>query len=160
MGSYGSYRTTKNTLQTLSAVSEKAVENTAKYAKSLLQLLPQPCRELVDAHRAFAWVHLRDEEFHRTAGDIPDTGASDPWLSKLPLAEPEGQGMYCGYAACISSRSSAMVYRPEVLVATAEGCAHIYDFNSATGGECRLRSEHCFMPQHPDPEPVQGFAAF
>jgi len=159
--SYGSYRTTKNTLQTLSAVSEKAVENTAKYAKSLLQLLPQPCRELVDAHRAFAWVHLRDEEFHRTAGDVPETGGSDLWLSKLPpLAETEGQGMYCGYAACISSRSSAMGHRPEVLVATAEGCAHIYDFNSATGGECRLRSEHCFMPQHPDPEPVQRFTTF
>merc|ERR1711865_883767 len=52
----------QNALQTLSAASEYAVGHSTKYAKSLLQLLPQPCLELVDAARASAWVHLREEE--------------------------------------------------------------------------------------------------
>lgn len=124
-----SFGARKNAIQTLSAVSEFAVENTARYAKSLLQMLPQPCRELVDAPRAFAWVHLREQEELRTGG----------------VSTCIGGGISGGFVACVNSRPRGSPGdRVEVLVATARGCAHVYDLSATAGGECRLRTEHSF----------------
>eukprot|EP00927_Polykrikos_kofoidii_P074427 TRINITY_DN70422_c0_g1_i1.p1 TRINITY_DN70422_c0_g1~~TRINITY_DN70422_c0_g1_i1.p1 ORF type:complete len:646 (-),score=79.04 TRINITY_DN70422_c0_g1_i1:464-2368(-) len=162
----GSVSSRKKALQTLSAVSEYAAENTAKhakhYAKSLLQLLPQPCRELVDAPRAFAWVHLQDDEEaklgdHRGVIGGGARGALDSGvLPKLPAPFAEGLRFAMlgtsqestsvhvgGYVACVTSGLRAG--RAEVLVATIQGCAHSYDWSVSTGGECRLRAEHAFM---------------
>jgi hypothetical protein len=152
-----------NALQTLSAVSEFAAENTAKYARSLVQLLPETCRELVDAPRAFAWVHLREEGSRE--GDESDcrdnAGRAKPGdslaacgysLPMLPLAEGLRLALgsprpvaSCGYVAFVGTSPRACGGRSEVLVATTRGCAHLYDWSPAVGGECRLRTEHSFM---------------
>mmetsp|Transcript_1286 Transcript_1286/g.2179 ORF Transcript_1286/g.2179 Transcript_1286/m.2179 type:complete len:628 (+) Transcript_1286:37-1920(+) len=127
-----SYRETgpkKNALQTLFAVSEYALDKTAKNAKSLLNLLPQPCRELVDAPRAFAQVHLY-EPSDRSADEHREAGA---------LSGSRG-ALQFGYVACMNSRPKA-----EVLVATARGSVHIYDWFPREGGKCLLRREHSFV---------------
>jgi len=141
--SYGGSCSRKSALQTLSAVSEYAVENTAKYAKSLLHFLPQPCRELMDAPRAFAWVHLRGEEELRGGGE-----RHRPDVLQGPSG-PTTQNTVGPYVACVSSKPRTGNERLEVLVATARGCAHVYDWNPAVGGECRLRTEHCFLGPWP-----------
>merc|ERR1712032_854253 len=52
----------------------------------------------------------------------------------------------CGYVAYVVSKPRATAgYRPEVFIATARGCAHVYDWNGAVGGECRLRAERSFI---------------
>merc|ERR1712032_1636502 len=52
----------------------------------------------------------------------------------------------CGYVAYVVSMPRASAgYRPEVFIATARGCAHVYDWNGAVGGECRLRAERSFI---------------
>ncbi|CAE8615167.1 unnamed protein product, partial [Polarella glacialis] len=149
----------KNALQTLSAVSEFAVGNTAKYAKSLLQLLPQPCRELVDAPRAFAWVHLRDEEDPRDVRKLHSAGMC---LQAVlgSAAQAEELRPQCGsYIACLSTtkRANGSPGRAEVLVASpVRGCAHVYEWSTTVGGECRLRTEHSFTGlchRSPPPEP-------
>lgn len=127
-----SYRETgqkANALKTLFAVSEYAFDKTAKNAKSLLSLLPQPCRELVDAPRAFAQVHLH-EHGERAAEEYREVGA----LSGSRCA------LQFGYVACINSRPKA-----EVLVATSRGSVHIYDWYPREGGKCLLRKEHSFV---------------
>jgi len=151
--SYDSACTRRNPLHTLSAVSGYAVQNTAKYAKSFLQMLPQPCRELVDAPRAFAWVHLKEQEElpscdHTCNGRPGDLGYLIP---KLPFADnlrcamlggaSDGQSVHGGFVACVIARLQNGGNRSEVLVATARGCAHIYDWSPTDGGECRLRRE-------------------
>uniref|UniRef100_A0A7S4TAX7 Autophagy-related protein 18 n=1 Tax=Alexandrium monilatum TaxID=311494 RepID=A0A7S4TAX7_9DINO len=125
-------------LQVLAAVSGYAV-NATKYAKSLRQLLP----EVLDAPRAFAWVHLREDGNGGCAEpQQPDSlqlaMAGMGWLSDIP-------GTRGKYVACINlkPRNSAS----EVLVATMRGCALVYGWSPAVGGECRLRSEHSFMSQ-------------
>merc|ERR1712232_561633 len=67
MGDKATMMKSKDALQTLAAISEFA-SDTSKYAKSLLQKLPQPCREFVDAPRAFAVVHLDAEFLGEEAG--------------------------------------------------------------------------------------------
>eukprot|EP00930_Biecheleria_cincta_P021724 TRINITY_DN16010_c0_g1_i1.p1 TRINITY_DN16010_c0_g1~~TRINITY_DN16010_c0_g1_i1.p1 ORF type:complete len:547 (+),score=78.14 TRINITY_DN16010_c0_g1_i1:31-1671(+) len=124
--------------QTLSAVSDFAFENTTKYAKSLMRFLPQPCRELVDAPRAFAWVHLRDEEPQE--------------LRKLNT-ELCLQAMGCavsssGLVACLRTTWSSKTGRAEVLaISPSRSCAHVYDWSLTAGGACRLRSEHSLSGQ-------------
>lgn len=139
----GSICMKQNALQTLSAASEYAVGHSTKYAKSLLQLLPQPCLELVDAARATAWVHLREEEeeLRGQRRDIPIIDALRyAGLTSLPERFAHG-----GYVACMNLKPRDG--RCEVLVATERGCAHIYEFSPVLEGEGRLRTEHSFMGQ-------------
>lgn len=131
----------KIALHTLTAASKYAVDSTTRYAALLLQLLPQQSRELVDATRAYAWVHLRAEEKRRPSvqGDVPQAGASQvSWDRRV-------QNGY--YTACINSRPGGRQERCEVLVVTLRGCAHVYEWNSSVGGECRLCAEHAFSPE-------------
>jgi len=135
-------------------ISEMAVESTANYARSIFQLLSQPCQDT----RAFAWVYLRDY-YNVDVGNL---------LRKVPLASglrfaltgahDEHAAVTCGYVACIRPKFGEDT-RPEVLVATARGCAHIYDWNPFVGGECRLHAEHSFTDQwlqHERPETVDS----
>eukprot|EP00929_Paragymnodinium_shiwhaense_P044898 TRINITY_DN23009_c0_g1_i1.p1 TRINITY_DN23009_c0_g1~~TRINITY_DN23009_c0_g1_i1.p1 ORF type:complete len:570 (+),score=115.33 TRINITY_DN23009_c0_g1_i1:215-1924(+) len=97
----------KDALRTLSAISEFASE-TSRYAKSLLQRMPQPCREFVDAPRAFAYVHL-DGEF------LGDLEAS---LSKPPASRGRsfsGDGGYGALGAAASAASAAASTAPSKL---------------------------------------------
>mmetsp|Transcript_92587 Transcript_92587/g.288646 ORF Transcript_92587/g.288646 Transcript_92587/m.288646 type:complete len:550 (+) Transcript_92587:39-1688(+) len=140
---HGSPRPGVGALQVLAAVSDYAL-NATKYAKSLRQLLPQ----MLDAPRAFAWVHLREE----CDGCCPTTRASQHpdhlqsaaagtgWLPEVP-------GVHGKYVACINlkPRNTAS----EVLIATMRGCSFIYGWSPAVGGECQLRAEHAFMSQRP-----------
>ena len=142
----GGLRNPRGALQTISQVSELAAESTAKYAKTLLRLLPQPCRELVDAPRAFAWVHLPQEEVEPTQGGAEHLAPQLPLAEGLRLAVLGGLEVHGGYGACVACVSSKpRGGRAELLVATVRGCAHIYEWSPAAGGECRLRTEHSFM---------------
>lgn len=159
----------KHALQTLSAVSEYAAGNTARYAKSFLQLLPQPCRELVDAPRAFAWVHLQeDAATPRRPGAAPaERRSSHDGGVLLKMAAPLAEGLrvvmlsvagasppgafavggHVGdYVACVCHypRNAGPARRNEVLVVSALGSAQIYEWSASTGGECRLRHEYAF----------------
>lgn len=137
----------ESAIRTLSEVSGYAAATSARYASTLFQLLPKPCRELVDSPRTFAWVRLR--------------GHHDPCMSSCVASLSHSSGDLGGsYLASVivSSRSSGTSgIRPEVFVATARGCAHVYEWNASTGGECRLRTEHSFVhhglqscgPSHP-----------
>merc|ERR1712137_1212427 len=105
-----------------------------------MRLLPQQCRDLVDASRAFAWVYLRD---HR------DPDSSTNMLSKFPLANglrfalngPPEDTSTCEYVACVCPKTSGQA---DVLVATMRGGVHIFSLNTSLGGECRLYTEHAF----------------
>jgi hypothetical protein len=135
--------TAQHALQTLSVASEFAAGYTAKYAKSLLQLLPTSCRELVDAVRAFAWVRLHEEEpskVNRASGSR--TGS----YSRTQLGSGQATICHGGYIACITQKQRGS-QGLEVMVASEHGCAHIYDCHPTTGGECRLRTEHSFTGQ-------------
>lgn len=132
-------------LQALSVVSEMAVGSTAKYAKSLFKnLLPQPCRDLVDSQRAFAWVHLREEE------PWEGTRSAEGLLSRAP-GRVDGHGAHGRYIACISAASRSGWGHAEVIVATGRGSVHVYNWSTATGGECRLRTEHSLSGQWVQP---------
>mmetsp|Transcript_57280 Transcript_57280/g.153364 ORF Transcript_57280/g.153364 Transcript_57280/m.153364 type:complete len:533 (-) Transcript_57280:112-1710(-) len=129
-------------LQVLAAVSDAAV-NARKYAKSLKKLLPQ----ILDAPRAFAWVHLREEGDSGCTESLPsktsfdnlhNAAAGAAWLPDVP-------GVHGKYVACINLKSRATA--SEVLIATMRGCAFVYGWSPAVGGECRLRTEHSFMSQ-------------
>jgi autophagy-related protein 18 len=167
MPSYADGRSGKSALQKLAAVSGKTAAQSARYARTLLQMLPQDCRELVDAPRAFAWAHLRDgeEDREREATDL---------LGKLPLAEGfcaavlggsssmlEGGVAATGrYVACVLPRPGGNC-RAQVLVATVRGNARFYDWCPAAGGECGLRSERFLAgPKHQHAHPgVVGLSA-
>eukprot|EP00446_Apocalathium_sp_SHHI-4_P088169 CAMPEP_0177481398 /NCGR_PEP_ID=MMETSP0369-20130122/26361_1 /TAXON_ID=447022 ORGANISM="Scrippsiella hangoei-like, Strain SHHI-4" /NCGR_SAMPLE_ID=MMETSP0369 /ASSEMBLY_ACC=CAM_ASM_000364 /LENGTH=613 /DNA_ID=CAMNT_0018957217 /DNA_START=77 /DNA_END=1915 /DNA_ORIENTATION=- len=176
-GSSGSRQ--KNALQTLSELSEHAVENlpryaeiavenSAKYAKQLLAMLPQPCRELVDAPRAFAWVHLRGRDSDEpgavggitggggsmASGGAAAVGAALQGLHNLG-ANGFGGGLpeHGGFISCVNLHPRESPGRAEVLVATVHGCAHVYAWSPSAGGECRLRTEHSFMGAALDDRP-------
>lgn len=136
----------KHAMQMISVGSQHAAGYTARYAKSLLQLLPASCRELVDAVRAFAWVRLQEEEstkMNRSSGSR--SGSSYSWNETAAGNGPDAT-CHGGYIACINQKRRGDKGL-EVMVATEHGCAHIYDCHSTTGGECRLRTEHSFMGQ-------------
>jgi len=155
----------RDALQALSEASENAVGNVAKHARSIFQLLPQSCRDLVDAERAFAVVRLREEESPLASAkpspkSSPQLGpAKAPYiadslpgvslssvLGALPGVSSTG-GMAYGYVACVNSKLNGVGSgRLEVLVATRRGCAYVYDWGSTTGGEGRLRAEHSIAP--------------
>jgi len=147
----------RDAIQALSEASETAVGNVAKHARSFLQLLPQSCRELVDAERAFAVVRLREDESPPISPfSSPQLGpAKAPSLSSVLGALPgtsmssSGTGMAHGYVTCCNVKSGGMgVGRLEVLVATRRGCAYVYDWGPNCGGEGRLRSEHSIAPEN------------
>lgn len=144
----------RDALQALSEASETAVGNVAKHARSIFQLLPQSCRELVDAERAFAVVRLREEESPLPSPfSSPLLGpAKAPSLSSVLGALPgpmssSGTSM-TGYIACAMTKSIGG--RLEVLVATRRGCAYVYDWGNNSGGEGRLRGEHSIAPESSD----------
>lgn len=132
-------------LQVLAAVSDYAA-NATKYAKSLKQLLPQ----ILDAPRAFAWVHLREEGDGSRPESVPIR--TPPLTDQLHLAAvgvgwlPDVPGVHGKYVACINNLQPRTT-TSEVLIATMRGCASIYGWSPAVGGECRLRTEHSFMSQ-------------
>lgn len=135
-----------------------ALQSTAKYANKLLDSLPQPCREFVDAPHAFAWIHLRQEEkvIHTTT---PPSGGGPADLPSLLLPKflskdglrsavlggsQDCRNTFGGYVACaLAQRGVAGL--PELLVATTQGCARMYDWSPTVGGECRLRKEYAFV---------------
>lgn len=140
-------------LQSLSLVSGHARKSTTKMAKSLLQKLPQPCREFVEAPRAFATAHafdgletgplvqhrgLRDAD---AASKLPTLPAVDALRYAVLGALSTSGGPTHGYVACLSSRKGS----PELLVATAQGSARLFDWDAELGGSCHLRTEHSFM---------------
>jgi len=143
----------RDAIQALSD-SKTAVGNVAKHARSIFQLLPQSCRDLIDADRAFAFVRLREEESPiMSPGSSPQLGPSKaPSIAdSLPavslssvLARASSSGMACSYVACALPKSPGG--RLEVLVATRRGCAYQYDWGSSSGGEGRLRGEHSIAP--------------
>lgn len=162
----------RDTLDVREALSE-ASENVTKHARSILQLLPQSCRELVDAERAYATVHLREEEPSMSssgASDSPATkavnskvpradGISSSWLSAASLSASalspvlralpgSGQVVYGGYVASANLRPCRVGgSRLEMVVATRRGSACIYDWDLGAGGEGQFRVEHCIAPE-------------
>lgn len=147
----------RDALQALSEASETAVGNVAKHARSIFQMLPQSCRELVDAERAYAVVRLREEESPQvTPNTSPLLGPTrSPSISSVLGALPgasmtgSGTGMTYGYVACANAKSSGLgAGRLEVLVATRRGCAYVYDWSTNSGGEGRLRGEHSIAPEN------------
>jgi len=157
--SYDISCTKQNALQMLSAVSGYAVDNTAKYAKSFLQLLSQSGLELLDAPRAFAWVHLQEEEEAEVAscdhicnaqpGEFGHIQGKLAFADSLRCAMRGGasneQRTHGGYIACVISTTKGAGNKSEVLVATARGSAYVYSWNPTHGGECRLRREFFLM---------------
>lgn len=143
-------------LQSLSVASGHARKSTTKVAKSLLRKLPQPCREFVEAPRAFAWAHAFDGvdngnplAQHRGLKDA-DAASRLPTLptvdalkyAVLGALQNTGAPTH-GYVACLSASSTRG--SPELLVATAQGCARLFDWDAELGGLCCLRTEHSFM---------------
>lgn len=154
----------RDAIQALSEASETAVGNVAKHARSIFQLLPQSCRELVDAERAFAVVRLREDESPQISPfSSPQLGpAKAPTISSVLGALPgassmssSGTGMTYGYIACARTKPTGMgAGRLEVLVGTRRGCAYVYDWGANAGGEGRLRGEHSIAPENLE-EPQQ-----
>lgn len=151
--SYDNVCSRKNALEILSAVSEHAVESTTSYAKSFLQLLPQPCREIIDAPRALARLHLPVD------GELDARGGTE--ASMLERFNPEGYGLHSAYIACVHTRCGFGGSGPsEVLVVTMQGCAQIYDWKPDAGSECCLRTEHSFIEWWPQrSSPSRNFAS-
>lgn len=161
----------REALDVLEALSG-ASGNVTKHARSILQMLPQSCRELVDAERAYATVHLREEEDpHSNSSSISEIkpspskalladGMSSSLLSAASLsasglsavlsALPVGsqnQVVHGGYVACANPRPCRVGgSRLEMVVATRRGGAYIYDWDLSTGGEGQLRVEHSIAP--------------
>jgi hypothetical protein len=155
----------RDALQALSEASESAVGNVAKHARSFFQLLPQSCRDLVDAERAFAVVRLREEEAPQIssaksspksspqlgpskAPSIADSlpGSLSSVLGALPGLPTSGSMAY-NYVACANPKLNGMgTGRLEVLVATRRGGAYVFDWGTSSGGEGRLRAEHSIAP--------------
>lgn len=150
----------RDAIQALSD-SKAAVGNVAKHARSIFQLLPQSCRDLLDADRAFAVVRLREEEAPQISpssspqlgpSKAPSIADSLPAVSlssvlgaaRASTSSSGTSGMACSYVACALPKSSGG--RLEVLVATRRGCAYQYDWGSSSGGEGRLRGEHSIAP--------------
>mmetsp|Transcript_27298 Transcript_27298/g.72325 ORF Transcript_27298/g.72325 Transcript_27298/m.72325 type:complete len:542 (+) Transcript_27298:61-1686(+) len=135
-------RTSKSTLQKLTAVSSYTAEHTARYAKSLLQMLPQECRQLLlDSPRAFAWVHLRDGDEEQPHDRCPASRNAE-LLAKMTAGvlggdSAAGERME-RYVACVLPGRGG---HAEVLAVTPRGSARVYDWNPSLGGECRLRLE-------------------
>mmetsp|Transcript_77590 Transcript_77590/g.146480 ORF Transcript_77590/g.146480 Transcript_77590/m.146480 type:complete len:623 (+) Transcript_77590:102-1970(+) len=160
----------RDSLDVLEALSG-ASENVTKHARSILQLLPQSCRELVDAERAYATVHLREEEQPQmNSSHVSDTNSTKLANSKVLRADGisssllsaagealspvlralpgSGQVVFGGYVACANSRPCRVGgSRLEMVVATRRGCAYIYDWDLGAGGEGQLRVEHCIAPE-------------
>lgn len=150
----------RDAIQALSD-SKTAVGNVAKHARSIFQLLPQSCRDLIDADRAFAVVRLREEEAPQISpgcspqlspSKAPSIADSLPAVSlssvlgaaRASTSTSGSAGVACSYVACAMPKSSGG--RLEVLVATRRGCAYQYDWGSSSGGEGRLRGEHSIAP--------------
>lgn len=146
----------RDALQALSEASETAMGNVTKHARSLFQLLPQSCRELVDAERAFAVVRLREEESPQASpfaspllgpAKAPDISSVLGALTGSSMSS-SGSAKPCPYIACTNVKSlGAGGGRLEVIVATRRGCAYVYDCSSNAGGEGRLRGEHSIAPE-------------
>jgi len=135
--------------QVLAKSMEAAVGNVVKHARSSLQLLPQSCREMVDAERAFAFVRVRGEEAPQTSQCPSPHPPSSPTLSSVlnSIGGSGSLGMACSYVACVNPKAGVGGGRLEVLVATRRGCAHVYECDSRLGGDGHLHAEHSIAPQ-------------
>merc|ERR1712151_36569 len=81
----------------------------------------------------------------KTAAVAGNVGAG--LVQGLSNLSSEGLPKHCYYVACVSLRSRdgyATTCRTEVIVATIQGGAHVYDWDPSSGGECRLRTEYSF----------------
>jgi len=146
-GSGSSHTTKKLMLQALTTASEVVIGSAEKHARSLLQLMPQSCRELVDAERAFAMVRMNEQDgFANSFGDaMPSSSLQATVLGMLPTCQPHG--MYVARVNSITRAGSS--FNCEVLVASCRGSTHVYEFNSLIGGDARLRTECSFSDLRP-----------
>mmetsp|Transcript_11093 Transcript_11093/g.24453 ORF Transcript_11093/g.24453 Transcript_11093/m.24453 type:complete len:589 (-) Transcript_11093:257-2023(-) len=163
-GSSGS-QSRKSAFQTLADLREHAVNNlprytqiakesSGKYAKQLISLLPQNCRDLVDAPRAFAWVHLQDAAAAAAAEaegvEEAEPGPQDAITSVSAvgaeiwqnLSNVWGSGPEHGkFLAAVRRGPDGSAVGSEVIVIGEDGVVQVFEINVATGGECTLKSK-------------------